>query len=111
MPPVQFCLHCQFLSHVLIALFLNQNSPKMKLLLQKNAKISSAWGSGPRPPCLRRGALPPNPIGLRRLDAPPPPTQPPNCEFVATRLRSTVVRFRTKVFQFDRTSSKMSSGM
>ena len=40
----------------------NQNSPKMKLFLQKNAKFSSAGGSAPRPPCLRRlGALPPNP--------------------------------------------------
>ena len=42
MPPVQSCLHCQFLSHVLKALFFNQNSPKMKLFLQKNAKFSSA---------------------------------------------------------------------
>ena len=34
----------------------------MKLFLQKNAKFSSAGGSAPRPPCLRRlGALPPNP--------------------------------------------------
>ena len=35
----------------------------MKLFLQKNAKISSAGGSAPRPPCLQRlGALPPNPL-------------------------------------------------
>ena len=34
----------------------------MKLFLQKNAKFSSAGGSAPTPPCLRRlGALPPNP--------------------------------------------------
>ena len=34
----------------------------MKLFLQKNAKFSSAGGSAPRPPCVRRlGALPPNP--------------------------------------------------
>ena len=34
----------------------------MKLFLQKNAKFSSAGGSAPRPPCLRRlGASPPNP--------------------------------------------------
>ena len=40
----------------------NQNSPKIKLFLQKNAKFSSAGGKAPRPPCLRRlGALPPNP--------------------------------------------------
>ena len=31
-------------------LFFNQNSPKMKLVLQKNAKFSSAGGSAPRPP-------------------------------------------------------------
>ena len=37
-------------------------SPKIKLFLQKNAKLSSAGGKAPRLPCLRRlGALPPNP--------------------------------------------------
>ena len=50
MPPVQSCLHCQFLSHVLKALFFSQNSPKMKIFLQKNAKFSSAGGSAPRSP-------------------------------------------------------------
>ena len=39
---------------------------------------------------------PQTPIGLRGLDAPPPPNTAPNCEFLATRLRNTVVRFRTK---------------
>ena len=53
MPPVSSCLHCQFLSHVLKALFFNRNSPKIKLFLQKNAKFSSAGGSAPRPLCLR----------------------------------------------------------
>ena len=72
-------MHCQFLSHVLKALFFNQNSPKMKLFLQKNAKFLSAGGSAPRPPCLRRlGALLSNPRasggwGLR----PRPPNSPP----------------------------------
>ena len=34
----------------------------MKIFLQKIAKFSSAGGSAPTPPCLRRlGALPPNP--------------------------------------------------
>ena len=63
----------------------------MKLFLQKIAKFLSAGGSAPRPPCLRRlGALLPNPrasggigipnlrwnpIGLRRLGAPPPDPQ------------------------------------
>ena len=37
----------------------------MKLFLQKNTKFSSAGGSTPRPPC------------LRRLDAPPPPNTAP----------------------------------
>ena len=74
----------------------------MKLLLQKNAKVSSAGGSAPRPPCLRwLGALPQTP-SLRQLGASPPdphwppaaggsaprpPKQPPpHCEFLATRL-------------------------
>ena len=58
-------------------MFFNQNIPKMKLFLQKNAKFS----------CLRRlGALPPTPIGLRRLGAPPPyPQTAPHCEFLAKR--------------------------
>ena len=73
----------------------------MKLFLQKNAKNSSAGGSAPRPPCLRRlGALPQNPQppaagsfaprpplasgswGLR----PQTPQTAPHCEFLATRL-------------------------
>ena len=44
-------------------MFFNQNYPKMKLVLQKNAKFSSAGGSAPRPP-----------------------KQLPHCEFLATRL-------------------------
>ena len=39
MPPVLSCLHGQFLSHVLKALFFNQNSPKMKSFLQKKCEI------------------------------------------------------------------------
>ena len=39
-----------------------QYSPKIKLILKKNAKFSSAGGSAPRPPCLRwLGTLPPDP--------------------------------------------------
>ena len=49
MQPVYSCLHFQFLCHVLKALFLYQNSPKIKLFLQKNAKFSSAGGSAPTP--------------------------------------------------------------
>ena len=74
----------------------------MKLFLQKNAKFSSAGGSAPRPPCLRRlGALPPNPqppaaggfaprpplaSGGWGLCPQTPQTAPPHCEFLATRL-------------------------
>ena len=39
-----------------------QNSSKIKLVLQKNAKFSSAGDSAPRPPCLwRLGSLPLDP--------------------------------------------------
>ena len=38
------------------------HNPKINLFLQKNAKFSSAGGSAPRTPCLRRlGALLPDP--------------------------------------------------
>ena len=57
----------------------------MKLFLQKNAEFSSFEGSAPRSPLASGGLM------LHH-----PPTQPPNCDFVATRLRNTVVRFRTK---------------
>ena len=50
MPPIQSCLHCQFLSHVLKALLFNQNSPKMKLFLQKKCKIFKRWGLRPQTP-------------------------------------------------------------
>ena len=56
----------------------------MKLFLQKMQNFEH-WGLRPQ-----------TPIGLRRLDAPPPPNTAPNCEFLTTRLRNTVVRFRTK---------------
>ena len=60
----------------------------MKLFLRKNAKFSSAGGSAPRPPCLRRlGALPPNPqTPAAGGFASTPPKQPPHCEFLVTRL-------------------------
>ena len=83
MQTVKSCLHCQFLSHVSKALFIYQNSPKMKLFLQKNAKFSSAGGSVPRPPCLRRlWALPPHPQPPA-AGAPPPHSQnsPPIANF------------------------------
>ena len=80
MQPVYSRLHCQFLSHVLNALFFYQNSPKIKLFLQKNAKFSSAGGSAPIPSCLQRlGALPQNfrpPAGGG--SAPRPTKQPPS---------------------------------
>ena len=43
----------------------------MKLFLQKNTKFSSAGGSG------GGGLFPQTPIGLWRLDAPPPPNTAP----------------------------------
>ena len=61
----------------------------MKLILQKNAKFSSAGGGAPRPLCLQRlGVSPPDPhwplaaggFALR------PPKQPPHSKFLATRL-------------------------
>ena len=49
MQPVYSGLHCQFLSHVLKPLFFYQNSPKIRLFLQKNAKFSKAGGYAPDP--------------------------------------------------------------
>ena len=51
-----------------------QNSFKLKLFLQKNAKFSIAGGSTPRPPF------------LRRLEALPPDLQPPAAGGFAPRL-------------------------
>ena len=90
MQPVLSCLHCQFLCHVLKALFFYQNSPKIKLFLQKNAKFSSA-PQKEFPPRLRRlGASPPDPHLLPAAggSSPSPKKQPPRCEFLATRLRT-----------------------
>ena len=73
----------------------------MKLLLQKNAKISSAGDSAPTPLPPAAGGFAPKPPAsggceLRSPDplwppaaggsAPTPPKQPPHCEFLATRL-------------------------
>ena len=124
MLPVYSCLHCQFLSHVLKSLFFNQNSPKMKLFLQKNAKFLSVGGSTPKPPCLRRlGALPPNPqppaagcfaprpplasggLGLR----PQTPKTAPHSEFLATRLGSHKKHYikSAMIFSTSKTQRKM----
>ena len=97
MPPVQSCLHCQFLSHVLKALFYNENSPKMKLFLQKKCKIFERWGVRPQTPVPPAaggfapkpsasggwGLRPQTPIGRRRLGAhpPDPPNSPPIANF------------------------------
>ena len=69
MQPLESWLHCQFLCRILKALFY-QTSYKIKLFLQKNAKILSAWGQAPRP--------------LK---------QPLHCEFQATRLVTTHPNF------------------
>ena len=52
-----------------------QNSPEIELFQRKNAKYSSAGGSAPTPPCLRRLC-------------PQTPKTAPHCEFLATRLIS-----------------------
>ena len=57
MQPVYLYLHCQFLCHVK-ALFFYQNSPKIKLFLQKNANFCAL---GALPQCLWwLGASPPD---------------------------------------------------
>ena len=61
------------------ALFFYQYSPKIKLFLLKNAKISSVGITAPRPSCLpRQGALPPDPLPPASGGFPSrPPKQPP----------------------------------
>ena len=60
------------------SIIFNQNSPKMKLFLQKNAKFLSAGGSVPLPPCLRQlRALPPNPQPPAAGGFAPRPPWPP----------------------------------
>ena len=51
------------------ALSFYQNSPKIKLFLQKNAKFSSAWGKAPRPRASGGCGLCPHTPSLRRLGA------------------------------------------
>ena len=69
--------------HVLRAL-LHQNSPEIRLFLQKNAKFLSAGGSAPVPPLA--GALPPDPYYplSNGSSAPRPPKQspPPKINFL-----------------------------
>ena len=64
----------------------------MKLFLQKNAKFSSETPV----PSAAEGFAPKSPLAYGGWMLHHPPTQPPNYEFLATRLRNTVVRFRTK---------------
>ena len=66
-----------------------QNSPKMKLFSQNNAKFSSAGSSALRPTWLQRlGALPPGPQWPAAAGggALKPPNQPPRYEVLATWL-------------------------
>ena len=72
----------------------------MKLFWQKNAKFSIAkkckiFDQTPMPPAAG-GFAPKPPLTSADWMLHRPPKQPPNCEFLATRLRNTVVRFRTK---------------
>ena len=76
MPRVKSCLHCQFLSHGLKALIFNQNSPKMKLLLQKMQNFRAL------------GALHPNPQSPAAGGSAPAPQIAPHYEFLAMRLNT-----------------------
>ena len=64
-------------------LFFNQNSPKMKLFLQKKCKIFERWGLRPQTPVPpAAGGLPPNPQPpAAGGEAPRPPKQPPIANF------------------------------
>ena len=93
------------------SIIFNQNSPKIKLFLQKNAKFLSAGGSTPRPSRLRRlGALPPNtqPPAAGGY-APKPPKQLPHCEFLATSLDHTKDMFYSFVVGLHPTLAKKSN--
>ena len=72
------CLHCQFLSHVLKALFFIKVALKLSYFCKKKF-FFERWGLRPR-----------TLNGLRQLGAMPPDPQhtPPHCEFLATRLSS-----------------------
>ena len=63
------------------ALSFYQNSPKIKLFLQKNAKSLSAGSPPPDPRA--SGGFDPDPICLQQLGAPPPDSQisPPIANF------------------------------
>ena len=66
-----------------------QNSPKIKLFLQKNAKLLSAWGFAPQTSSRwRLGASPLEPQWppATGSSAPTSPKYPPNCELLATLL-------------------------
>ena len=94
-------LRCQFLRHVLKALFFIKIALKLSLFCKKmqnfralearppHSRASGSWWLCPQIPSLRQlGALPQTLTGLRRLGASPqtPETAPPHCKFLATRL-------------------------
>ena len=89
--------YCNQLNHVVLPISMPRfksiicyyNNPKINLFLQKNAKFSSAGGSAPRPPCLRRlGALlpDPQPPAAGGFAHRPPLAFGGYCEILATRL-------------------------
>ena len=80
------------------SIIFSQNSPKMMLFFQKNAKFSNTGGSAPRPP------LPPVVGG----SVPKPPKQLPHCEFLATRLDNTKGMFYSFVVGLHPTLAKKS---
>ena len=95
MQPLYSGLHCQFLSHVLKTLFFYQNSPKIRLFLQKMQNFRRLGAPPPNPVPPEAGGSAPKPPdsggwGLR----PQTPKTAPHCEFLATRLIKSL-SFRT----------------
>ena len=82
-------LRCQFLCHVLKALFFIKIPLKLSYFCKKIAKFSSARGLRPQTPELPAlGASPPYPHWPPAAggSAPRFPKQPAHCKFLATRL-------------------------
>ena len=64
----------------------HQNSPKIKLFLQKNAKFSTLGALLPDLQPQAAGGLAPGPLMAFGGSAPRLPKQPPHCEFLATNV-------------------------
>ena len=82
-------MRCEFLCHVLIALFFIKIALKLSCFSKKMQTFRALGAPPPNPRATGSwGFRPQIPIGLRRLGAPPldPQDSPPHCEFLATRL-------------------------